>query len=56
MKHDHGAATVEAVFSATFSGDSLYTCACILVFSKCFRAGYFTFSQPKFKINKGINL
>ena len=28
----------------------------ILVFSKCFRAGYFTFSQLKFKVNKGINL
>ena len=28
----------------------------LLVFSKCFRAGYFTFSQLKFKINKGINL
>ena len=23
---------------------------------KCFRAGYFTFSQLKFKVNKGINL
>ena len=28
----------------------------VLVFSKCFRAGYFTFSQLKFKVNKGINL
>ena len=28
----------------------------ILVFSKCFCAGYFTFSQLKFKVNKGINL
>ena len=28
----------------------------ILVFSKCFRAGYFTFSQLKFKVNKGINM
>ena len=28
----------------------------LLVFSKCFRAGYFTFSQLKFKVNKGINL
>ena len=28
----------------------------LLVFSKCFHAGYFTFSQLKFKVNKGINL
>ena len=28
----------------------------VLVFSKCFRAGYFTFSQLKFKVNKGIKL
>ena len=28
----------------------------IFAFSKCFRAGYFTFSQLKFKVNKGINL
>ena len=28
----------------------------LLVFSKCFRAGYFTFSQLKFKVNKGINI
>ena len=28
----------------------------VLVFSKCFRAGYVTFSQLKFKVNKGINL
>ena len=28
----------------------------LLVFSKCFRAGYFTFSQLKFKVNKGINV
>ena len=27
----------------------------LMVFSKCFRAGYFTFSQLKFKVNKGIN-
>ena len=28
----------------------------LLDFSKCFRAGYFIFSQLKFKVNKGINL
>ena len=33
----------------------LWHCA-LLVFSKCFRAGYFTFSQLKFEVNKGINL
>ena len=26
-----------------------------LVFSKCFRAGFYTFSQLKFKVNKGTN-
>ena len=28
----------------------------LLVVSKCIRAGYYTFSQLKFKVNKRINL
>ena len=27
----------------------------VLVFSKCFRSGFYTFSQLKFKVNMGTN-
>ena len=30
-------------------------CALELVFSKCFHAGFYTFSRLKFKVNKGTN-
>ena len=32
-----------------------YNLYAVLVFSKCFLAGYYTFSQLKFKVNQRIN-
>ena len=46
------------VYVGVHVGGHIYVtdAVCVLVFSKCFRAGYFTFSQLKFKVNKCINL
>ena len=47
---------VSVSLSLLWNRQCLISCVLrLLVFSKCFRAEYFTFSQLKFKVNKGIN-